>query len=258
MLPDLFYRMRSLLCRQDVEDELQDELHFHLEREAQKYRDAGVPEEEAHRRARIAIGGAEQARQQCREARGTRLVEDLWQDLCYGARSIWKSRVFTVITVLTLALGIGSCTAIFSIVNAVLIRSLPYGSAERLVNIFTPNPHMNIAPIEAFSPSFADFFDLKREMVSFSSMSAFEPAAFSSVGGETSVRVGGANVDGSFFSTLQSSPVLGRAIEPTDDQPGHNHVVVISYPLWRSMFGGSNQILGKSLRLNGSSYQIIE
>jgi predicted permease len=257
MLPDLFYRMRSLLRRQDVEDELQDELHFHLEREAQKYRDAGVPEEEAHRRARIAIGGAEQARQQCREARGTRLVEDLWQDLCYGARSIWKSRIFTVITVLTLALGIGSCTAIFSIVNAVLIRSLPYGNAERLVNIFTPNPHMNIAPIEAFCPSFADFFDLKREMVSFSSMSAFEPAAFSSVGEETSIRVGGANVDGSFFSTLQSSPVLGRAIEPTDDQPGHNHVVVISYPLWQSMFGGSNQVLGKSLRLNGSSYQII-
>jgi predicted permease len=257
MLQDLFYRMRSLLHRQDVEVELQDELHFHLEREAQKYRDAGTPEGEAHRRARIAIGGVEQARQQCREARGTRLVEDLWQDLCYGARSLWKSRTFTVITVLTLALGIGSCTAIFSIVNAVLIRSLPYGKAERLVNVFTPNPHMNIAPIEAFCPSFGDFFDLKREMLSFSSMSAFEFAAFSSVGEKTSIRVGGASVDGSFFSTLQSSPDIGRAIEPTDDRPGHSHVVVISYPLWQSMFGGSNQVLGKTLRLNGFSYQII-
>ena len=88
-------------------------------------------------------------------------------------------------------------------------------------------------------------------------MSAFEPAAFSSVGEKTSIRVGGARVDGSFFSTLQSSPEIGRAIEPTDDQPGHNHVVVISYPLWQSMFGRSNQVLGTTLRLNGSSYQII-
>jgi predicted permease len=257
MLADLFYRVRSLLRRQDVEDELQDELHYHLEREAQKYRDAGVPQQEAHRRAKIAIGGAEQARQQCREARGTRLVEDLWQDLSYGARSLWKSRAFTVITLFTLAVGVGSCTAIFSVVNAVLIRSLPYGDADRLVNIFTPNPHMNITPIEAFSPSFGDFFDLKSEMRSFANMSAFESAAFSSVGEKMSIRVGGASVDGSFFSTLQSSPALGRAIEPTDDQPGHNHVVVISHPLWQSMFGSSNQVLGKTLRLNGSSYQII-
>ena len=72
-----------------------------------------------------------------------------------------------------------------------------------------------------------------------------------------SIRVGGASVDGSFFLTLQSSPALGRAIEPADDQPGHNHVVVISHPLWQSMFGSSNQVLGKTLRLNGSSYQII-
>ena len=108
MLSDLFYRMRSLLLRQRVEDELQDELHFHLERQAQKYRDAGVPEEQAYRRARIALGGVEQARQQCRDARGTRLVEDLWQDLRYGVRSFLKNPAFTVITVLTLALGIGS------------------------------------------------------------------------------------------------------------------------------------------------------
>jgi len=116
---------------------------------------------------------------------------------------------------------------------------------------------MNITPIEALCPSFGDLFDLKREMRSFANMSAFEPASFSSVGEKMSIRVGGASVDGSFFSTLQSSPALGRAIEPTDDQPGHNHVVVISHPLWQSMFGGSNHVLGKTLRLNGSSYQII-
>ena len=96
-------------------------------------------------------------------------------------------------------MGVGSCTAIFSIVNAVLIRSLPYRNADRLVNVFTPNPHMKIAPIEAFSPSFGDFFDVKREMLSFASMSAFEPAAFSSVDEKISIRVGGASVDGSFF-----------------------------------------------------------
>jgi predicted permease len=257
MLSDLIYRLRAFFRRQSVEDELQEELQHHLEREAEKHRQAGAAPEEAMRRARLALGGPEQARQQCREARGTRLLEDLMQDLRYGLRTLGKSPGFAVVTILTLALGIGACTAIFSIVNAVLIRSLPYGDVERLVYLFTPNPHFPNIPVEAFGPSYADFFDLQRQSHSFASMAAFEQASFSSASQNTAVSVGGARVDGNFFSTLQSFPEVGRALGPEDDRAGHNRVVVISHALWQSMFAGSTQILTKSLRLNGEGYQIV-
>src|SRR5580692_1322271 len=146
MLSDLLYRLRGLLFRQRLEDELRAELEFHLEQENEKYVRSGVPQQEADRLARIAIGGEEQVRQQCREARGTKLFEDFLQDLRYGARAMARSPVFTTTIILTLALGIGSCTAIFSIVDAVLLRPLPYGHANRLVYLFTPNAHYPNVP----------------------------------------------------------------------------------------------------------------
>jgi predicted permease len=257
MLSDLIYRLRALFCRKSVEDELQEELQYHLEREAEKYRQAGATPEQAMRRARLALGGLEQARQQCREARGTRLLDDLLQDARYGLRTLGKSPGFTVVTILTLALGIGACTAIFSIVNAVLIRSLPYGDAGRLVYLLTPNPNFGNIPVEAFGPSYADFFDLQRQSHSYTSMTAFEQASFSSASQSTTQRVEGVRVDGNFFSTLQSFPEVGRAIGPEDDRPGHSNVVVISHALWQSMFAGSTQILSKSLRLDGELFQIV-
>src|SRR5271156_2043876 len=228
MLNDLIYRLRALLSRQSVEHELQDELQYHLEREADKYCKAGAEPEEAMRRARLVIGGPEQVRQQCREARGTKLVDDLLQDLRYGVRTLTNSPGFSILTILTLALGIGACTAIFSIVNAVLIRSLPYGGVERLVYLFTPNPHFEGVPLEAFGPSYADSFVLRRQSHSYTSMTVFESASFNSASQNTAVRVGGARVDGNFFPTLESFPEIGRAIGPEDDRPGHNNVVLIS------------------------------
>jgi predicted permease len=257
MLNDLKYRLRALFSRQSVDHELQEELQYHLERETEKYRKAGAEPEEAMRRARLVIGGPEQVRQQCREARGTKLVDDLLQDLRYGVRTLSNSPGFSVLTILTLALGIGACTAIFSIVNAVLIRSLPYGDVERLVYLFTPNSHFPGVPIEAFSPFYADFFDLQRQSHSYSSMTLCTPAQFTSASQNTAVRVDGARVDGNFFSTLRSAPEIGRAIGPEDDRPGHNNVVLISHALWQSMFAGSAQILTRSMRLDGALYQVI-
>ncbi len=257
MLNDIVYRLRGLFHRQKVEDELQEELAYHLEREADKNQTIDPSAKDAQRQARLSFSGLEQVRQQCREARGTRLIDDFFQDLRYGLRSIRKNPGFTIVIVLTLALGVGSCTAIFSIVNAVLIRSLPYGNAEELVYLLTPNPNIANVPVDAFGPSYADFFDLQRESVSFANMSAFEPTTFSSTSGDVTVRVGGARVDRNFFSTLQSFPETGRTIQPDEDEPGRNRVVVISHTLWESMYGESVDILSKSLRLDGEVYRII-
>jgi predicted permease len=257
MLSDLLYRLRGLLFRQRLEDELRAELEFHLEQENEKYVRSGVPQQEADRLARIAIGGEEQIRQQCREARGTKLLEDFLQDLRYGTRAMARSPVFTITIILTLALGIGSCSAIFSIVDAVLLRPLPYGHANRLVYLFTPNAHYPNVPLEAFGPSNADFFELQKESRSYSNMTAFEQGTYSSASENVTVRVEGARVDGNFFSTLESVPETGRAIEPSDDRPGQSNVAVISHALWQSMFAETPQILSRSLNLNGAHYNII-
>ena len=256
MLNDLIYRLRALFSRQSVEHELQEELQYHLEREAEKYRKAGAEPEVAMRRARLALGGPEQVRQRCREARGTTLVDDLIQDLRYGLRTLGNSPGFTIVTVLTLALGIGACTAIFSVVNAVLIRSLPYGDARQLVYLFTPIPRLKV-PAESMTPSYADFFDFKKQSHSFAVMTDFDQSVYTVTKGGGNTQLGAARVDENFFSTLQCFPELGRAIDATDNLPGHDRVVIISHGLWQSMFAGSMAVLTKSLQLDGTSYRII-
>ena len=217
---------------------------------------AGLSPEEARRQALIRLGGAEQTRQAHRERRTLPWLDSLLQDSRYGLRTLRRSPGFTVTAVLTLAFGIGACTAIFSLVNAVLIRSLPYGDPERLVYLFTPNPHVPVPP-DVMTPSYADFYDIKRESHSYSDMSVFEQARYNLSSQGSVERVDAARVDESFFTTLQSAPELGRAIGADDNQPGHDKVGVISHALWQSMFGGSTDVLERSLPLNGVSYRIV-
>jgi putative ABC transport system permease protein len=158
--------------------------------------------------------------------------------------------------VLTLALGIGACTAIFSLVNAVFIRSLPYGDPGRLVYLYTPNPKFKL-PLEVFGPAYADFYDVKKESHSFQDMTAFGQSVFSLASQGAVQRASAARVDGDFFQTLQAAPELGRAIGSADDRPGRESVAVISHALWQSMFGSAADILHRSLLLDGKSYQII-
>jgi predicted permease len=259
MLNDLWYRMRVLLRRRRMDEEMDEELRYHLEREAAKVSAAaGIDEAEALRRARVALGGPELVRQRVRDGRGTRLIEDLLQDLRYGVRVLAKSPGFTVVAVLTLGLGIGACTAVFSLVNAVLLRALPYRDAGRLVYMLTPNSTIKGLPVEAFDPSYADFFDVQRESHSYAAMTAFEQASMSLAAQNSNAeRVGVARVDAGFFSTLGSLPELGRVIGADDDTPGHAGVVVIGDGLWTSMFARGADVLTKTLRLDGRPYRVI-
>jgi putative ABC transport system permease protein len=217
---------------------------------------AGLSPEEARRQALIRLGGAEQTRQAHRERRTFPWLESLMQDTHYGLRTLRRSPGFTITAVLTLALGIGACTAVFSLVNAVLIRSLPYGNASRLVYVYTPNPRYNLPP-EIFGPAYGDFYDIKRESRSFQNITAFDQSMFSLAEQGSAQRVSAARVDGDFFQTFQSAPELGRAITADDNQPGHDKVAVISHALWQSMFGSADDVLHRSLLLDGKSYEIV-
>jgi len=249
-------RLLSLLRRRRFDDDFAAELESHVALHMDEGVLAGLTPEEARRQALIRLGGVEQTRQAHRERRSLPWLDSLLQDTRYGLRTLRRSPGFTITAVLTLALGIGACTAIFSLVNAVLLRSLPYGDPDRLVYLFTPNPHIS-APPDAMSPSYADFYDLKQQGHSFASMSVFEQASFNLTWGGSVERIGAARVDESFFTTLQSAPEIGRAIGAEDNQPGHNRVAIISHALWHSMFADSTDILERSLLLEGVRYRIV-
>ena len=158
MVSGLWHRMRALLRRKSAETNLDDELRFHLERQVEKYIQTGLSSEEAQQRARVEFGGVELAKEECRDARGVNFLESVLQDLRYGVRTLSKNPGFTAVAVLTLALGIGANTAIFSVVQGVVLAPLPYREPDRLVMVWLNN--LNLKSITSLS--FADFLDWQR------------------------------------------------------------------------------------------------
>ena len=164
--------IRNIFRKERIDRELDDEIRSYLEDLAAENVRRGMSREEALRQARKELGGLEQVKEGVRDIRTGVAMDTLMQDLRYGLRTLRKHRSFSFVTIFTLALGIGVCTAIFSLVNAVLIRSLPYGEPEKLVYLYTPNTHFTL-PAEVFTPSAADFFDLKRQSQSFANATLF-------------------------------------------------------------------------------------
>jgi len=258
MLPwnRLIAKFRNLLSNARAEKDLDREVASHLALLTDDFERRGMSPEAANLAARRAYGGVEQARQAHRDERSILWIEQTLQDLRFGLRTMRKFPAFALTAMLTLGLGIGACTAIFSLVNAVLIRSLPYGDPARLVYLFSPNPSLKI-PDEVICPSYGDFYDLKRQSSSYADMSNFEQAQFNMAQQSTTQRIGGARVDEDFFATLQSAPELGRAFAVEDHAPAHAHVAIVSHSLWLSMFGASPDVLHRSIQLDGANYQIV-
>jgi predicted permease len=174
-------------------------------------------------------------------------------------RALRKQPGFTVMVVVTLALGIGANTAIFSLLNAVMLRSFAFADPARVVYLATPNRHLTEIPIDALGPSPADFVDWQREARSFSSLALFSTQTFNLAAASSGVaqRVEGVRVSGDFFSTLGVSPAWGRPIEARDDESGRADVAVISHALWQSAFGGDAAVLQRTLTLDGHPYRIV-
>ena len=244
MLHDLFFRLRNLIRRPAAENELDDELRFHLAQQTDKYVKSGMSEADALRRARLEFGGLDQVKNECREARGVSFIESLVQDLHYSARTLLHSPAFTACAVLTLALGIGANTAIFSVVNTVLLNPLPY-----------PNPQELLAARQ--NEALPNLKDMQRQTNSFSSSGGVNISPMDFTGNGEPARVHAAWVDGGLFATLGVQPIMGRWISADEDVKGGPRNVVLSYPFWRDFMASDPHALGKAIRLSDNSYTVI-
>jgi putative ABC transport system permease protein len=250
-----------------MESEMEAELKFHMDAYANDLVRSGVPRAEALRRARIEFGGVERVKEECRESRGVSFVETLVQDLRFGLRMLRKSPGFTAVAVITLALGIGANTAMFSVVNAVVLRPLPYSHSNRLVWIAE-----SIPALKSEVATGGDYVDWKDQNHTLDRIAAYDTmyrgslregapgpgsADFNLTGRGTPARVHSAFVSASFFATLGVQPQLGRAFTENEDQPSGPHVVVLMHSFWQQYFGSDPHVLGQTLNLDSATYTVV-
>ena len=256
MIRDGWIRVLALFRRGSVEAELDEELRFHLERQIEKYVQSGLSREEAQRRTRAEFGGVELAKEECRDARGVNFIESLLQDFRYGARTLGKNPGFTAVAVLTLALGIGANTAVFTVVNGVLLRPMPFPKPERLVLVsLTPRG----GPFE-WQPGVSDrdYLAFREQDQAFERVASFTSRATANLtGAGDPVQIPVAFVTTDFFATLRTNPAIGRGFLAEEDEPGRDNVVVLSNELWKERFASDSEILGKTVRLDGISRMVV-
>ncbi len=252
MLNDLFLRVRSLFWRKTVETELDEELHFHRAQQFEKYLASGLTEAEALQRVGIQFGGLAQVKEECRDARGVRMMETFFQDIRYGLRMLRGSPGFTAVALLTLALGIGANAAIFSILYGVLLRPLPYRDASRLIVLHETTPKVG-----KVSVSYPDFLDWRAHHGAFSDMAVVNSVGFNLSGINQPESITGQAVSPNFLSTLGMHPFLGRDFDISEEKSGAARVAMLSYSLWQSHFGGDRNAVGRTMELDGHGFTII-
>jgi putative ABC transport system permease protein len=255
MFSDLLIRLRALFRRSVVENDLNDELGFHFDQQVEKLVASGLSLPEARRRARLAFGGSDQIKEECRDARGVRFLETLAQDIRYALRSLRRSPGFTSVAVLTLALGIGANTAIFSMVYGVILRPLPFKDAGRLYTLWERNQQMGY---EQNAPAAGNFRDWRDRNSAFEHIAAFDASrTFNLSGSSEPERVDGAAVSPALFDLLRVAPVIGRTFSSQEDQLGQDHVVLLGYGLWQRRFNSDPSIVGKLITVDGTNSTVI-
>ena len=255
-LRQTLYRLLAFFRRSPLDRDLDHEVATHLELAIEENLERGLAPAEARRQALLRFGGRQQAKEQHREARGLPFLDTLVQDLRFASRMWRKAPGFTAVAVLTLTLGIGANTAIFSVVYAILLKSLPYPQADRLVMVYE-NVRLPTYQNDRNEVSPGNLRDWTAQNSVFQNVAAYRNRSFNLTGAGEPLRLEGELVSGNFFSTLEVEPALGRAFAPEEDRHGAPRVVVMSGGLWRSQFGSDPQILGKKLLLDGESYEVI-
>jgi putative ABC transport system permease protein len=249
---DFGLRLRALLFRQRMDEELQEELQFHIEMQARKNRHNEPDPAKAKRHARLQFGSVVCAMEECREVRGISSIEVLAKDLRFALRMLRKSPSFSAIAVLTLALGIGANTTIFSIVNAVLLRPLPYPNPDRLVAIYNYT-----ASDGNVSFSYLDFLEWQRENRSFAVLATYRRSNFTLSGTAQTEHVQGDLISAEFFDMLGVKSLIGRTFKSADDHLGSAPVVLLSEGFWRRRYGAQPTILGQTIALDGTAYTVV-
>jgi predicted permease len=240
----LFRRLRNLFHKEQFDRDLQDELAAHLELHIEDNLRSGMSPEEARRNALLTLGGLEQTKESIRDQRGIQWLETFVQDLRFGARMLRKYPGFTAISVLTLALGIGANTAIFSLVDGVLLRPLPFSKPQDLVSLTGTYPK-------------GAFVAMRDQMQSLEVAGYFEGHEFNLTHQGEPVRLSGTLVSAEFFLVLGAPPEFGRPFSPGDDKAGQDNYVILSHALWQQRFGSNPNIIGRPIDLEGVSRQVV-
>jgi putative ABC transport system permease protein len=256
MFRKIFHRLCASLRRGKIESELERELRFHLEMETAENMRRGMSEAEARRAAQRSFGGVEQTKETYRDIARFRWIEDFWKDLQYGARMLLKNPGFTLVAVLALALGIGANTAIFSVVNSVLLNPLPYYDPQRLVWV-TEDKRGKEGEWEGEYAGSIDYILWQAESKAFDHLVAFTSESVYLTGRGEPERLDSVWATANLFPALGVSPQLGRAFTPEENRPGGAPVVILSHSYWVRVFGGDPAIIGQWLTLDRESRQVI-
>ena len=248
-------QLRNLFRKDAIERETDQELRFHLERQVATNIAAGLSPEQARRAALLDFGGVEQFKEDCREARGVNRIESLLADLRYGFRTLHKSPGFAIVSVLTLALGIGANTAIFSMVNALLLHPYNFRNLDSVVRVWEDRGIDEGYDARYIAP--ADAEDLRSSNSVFEGLTTYSFQSFG-LGVEGDVQpILGCRVSANFFDVLAVSPAAGRPFTATEEQPGADQVAILSFGTWQRRFGGDPQLLGKTISLNRRVHTIV-
>lgn len=247
-------RLCETLKHSPRHDEVEDEIELHIRMLADDNLRSGMGPGEARRAAVLQFGSVESTKESWRDQRTLPLVETMIRDVRFALRGLAKEPGFAVMCVLILGLGIGATTAMFGVVDTVLIEPLPYPEAHQLVQIWETNPQANRWGDWA---SYPDFDDWRRESRAFEGMAAFRYGRFRLTREDYPEMVVGVRVSPDLFSVLRVSPMLGRAFLPEEEKAGHSDVAVLSYGLWQRQFGSDPTIVGRAIRIDGRTHLIV-
>jgi predicted permease len=250
MLSDVLLRLRAIFKRSAVEHELDEELGFHVDRQIEAYVNGGMNRDDARRRVQLEFGGLDQVKEEYRDALGVRLLEDLWRDVRYALRTILRTPGFAATAIVSIALGVGANTIVFSVVNALLLKPLPVSDPDRVVFV---------ERIGSFvSHSFPFYRDLRDRNVTFDGLAGYRIAMMEVEANQSATHEWGYLATGNYFDLLGVRPALGRFFgQPDDVAPGGSPYAVLSYNYWLARFGGSSSVVGSTIRINRRPYTVV-
>ncbi len=253
----IWFKIRSLWQRRAVKREIDEELRFHIEQRTAENLAAGMAPEEAAREARKRFGNLQTIREDCRDAKGASFGEGMWREIRFAIRQLRRNPVFTGVVALTLALGIGANTAIFSVIDSVVLRPLPYRQPDHLVRVWGHFAGIGLADNQnQISPP--ELRDLESQNRCFSHVAGLHTgASFNLRLGDSAQRVEGSYVTPALFSLLGVQPAMGRAFLPAEAEPGQGPVVLLSHSLWKRGFGAEPGVVGRLLNINGRSHEVV-